>query len=145
MSFTFKICVAALAAALLSACGSRGGADLEKQLRAAELSLQAFDFDEARAVTEAIDTSYHMLPSQLCREALIYARLSEACDSPDDMNIALRCYGEAFDENPDSVEAFAASLNVADRPYFSMLSELHHAIKHPVPPTSLEEMMDSIL
>ena len=145
MNVTFKIGALALAAAALHACGSRAGADVEKQLREAELSLQAFDFDEARAVTEAIDSAYQMLPSQLCREALIYARLSEACESPDDMNIALRCYDKALEENADSVEAFADALSMGDRAYFSMLSELYHAIKHPVPPTPLDEMMDSIL
>lgn len=131
-------------AALLCGCGA-GRRDPESVLRQAELSLQAFDFDEARALTQVLDSSAAMTPSQLCREALIYSRLAEACDSPDDMNTALRCYDKALSENADSVRDFTESLDIDNRASFSMLAEIHHALNNPEPPTELDEMEDSIV
>ncbi|MCC8114052.1 MAG: hypothetical protein LIP03_08695 [Bacteroidales bacterium] len=99
----------------------------------AEAAVSDGDFNEARICCKALSdsTRYTLTPSQLCREAIIYAHISEWGDNPDDMAAATRCYDKALAESPDSVEAFAATLDVENLATLNMIHNVRQALGAP--------------
>ena len=127
------------ALAACSGSGSVPGRGLER----AEAALQALDYEEARRECVALGDSALMdRPSHLCRKALVYARLADACESPEDMDLAVKSYALAVAASPDSVRAFIDGLGPTDRSDIFLLQELQRAIAQPGDPAAC---VDSIM
>lgn len=133
-----------VAAAFLTAC-SHTSSMTEDALARAEAAIHASDYDEAREACASLpDSTTEMLPTQLCRKALVYARLADACKQPEDMDIAVRSYMMALALNPDSVVKFLDTLDAADRADFYLLQELQRAISEPIDPgLSVDSLMNA--
>lgn len=114
----------------LAACA---GHDANQSLSNAEASIAAGDTAMARRYCfEMADTSSaNLTPSQLCRQAIVYARLSELADNPADMGAAVECYERAVKMNPDSVADFVANLDLSDRAYISEIQSVVRALHEP--------------
>lgn len=121
---------AALCLMATAACGGRLPADA---LDSAEASIALGDTSMARKYCmELADTSAMALtPSQLCRQAIVYARLAEMADSPDDMGAAVECYERALRINVDSVNQFVSTLDVGELAYVSVILSVAKALHQP--------------
>lgn len=130
--FEMKTSHIVVAAALLAlaACGSR---DANHALADAEASIAMGDTAMARLYcSELADTSAStMTPSQLCRQAIVYARLSELADSPADMGAAVECYERALQINVDSVNDFVSKLDIGDLAYVAVILNVARALREP--------------
>ena len=119
----------------------------DEALARAEDCLEAGDYAQARSLCYNLSDSIAMsvmTPSRLCRQAVIYARLSEACDNPDDMAIAAECYSRAMESSPDSVAAYVATLDLDGLAHMNMVREINQALENPCDYSELEFESDSI-
>lgn len=135
-------------AAALAACSSASDSKPESALSKAEDAITARNYQDARNACACLsDTTLDLLPSQLCRKALVYARLADACKQPEDMDVAIRSYAQALAISPDSVRYFIDHLTTSDRADFFLLQELQRAIANPVEPGVISDsaLSDSIL
>lgn len=127
-----------LAAAALSLAGCAHQSETEASkaeqvLLLAEQSAQegrdkdAFDY--AIALTDSGE--YTLLPSQLCRQALVLYRISGEGEDVERLVASLTCYERALVADPDSVDAFVSSLNEADRYDMKFIHDLNLRLNHP--------------
>lgn len=140
---TTHIAAALCLAAAAAACSGR---DAVHTLSDAETSIALGDTALARKyVGELADTSATALtPSMLCRQAIVYARLSEMADNPDDMGAAVECYERALQMSVDSVNEFVSTLDVGELAYVSVILSVAKALHEPESRISDYEMeMDS--
>lgn len=102
-------------------------------LQQAEKAVTDGNFQEARLCCKSLDDSvrYHLTPSELCREAIIYAYLSEWEDNPNDMAAATKCYDKAMEISPDSVQAFASTLDIVSLATLNVIHNVGQAINSP--------------
>lgn len=101
-------------------------------LQAQELVSQG-NYDAAREFCRSLtDTAQMQLsPSQLCRTAILYVRISELDDSPREMVNATECLERATTLNPDSVTAFVEAADVDDKATISLIRNVNRAITDP--------------
>lgn len=121
------------AAACLVALAACAGRDAGQALGDAEACIAQGDTAQARVYCEELaDTSARALtPSQLVRQAIVYARLSELTDNPDDMGAAVECYERATAISPDSVSRFVDGLDIADRGCVEVIRNVAKALHTP--------------
>lgn len=122
--------IAAASALALAACGAR---DANHALTDAETSIAMGDTAMARKYCAELSDSAasSLTPSQLCRQAIVYARLAEMADSPADMGAAVECYERALQINPDSVNDFVSKLDIGDMAYVSVILNVAKALHEP--------------
>lgn len=134
------------AAACLVALAACAGRDASQALGDAEACIAQGDTAQARIYcAELADTSARALTSsQLVRQAIVYARLSELTDNPDDMGTAVECYERATALSPDSVSRFVAGLGIAERSCVEVIQNVAKALRAPQPSASdFEQEMGS--
>ncbi|MDE6556305.1 MAG: hypothetical protein K2K55_05015 [Duncaniella sp.] len=68
---------------------------------------------------------------ELCRLSILYMQLNERTDSPDALAQAVRCYREAWAQDPDSAKAFFDHLPIDQDKYAMTLASLSEAISNP--------------
>ncbi len=118
------------AALALTACGK---GDPEAVLLQAEAYVAEGNYDDALKFCNSLadTTKTHLTPSQLCRTAIIYGRISEQNDNPREMVSATECLQRATAINADSVTAFLNSATVDDKAMLYLIRNVNRAIIDP--------------
>ncbi|MCC8118713.1 MAG: hypothetical protein LIP09_08215 [Bacteroidales bacterium] len=118
------------AALSLGAC-SHG--DPEAVLRQAEAYVAEGNYDGARDYCKSLTdtTRVTLTPSQLCRTAIVYARISELDDAPREMVNATECLERAMNINADSVTAFTNQAEIDDKAMLYLIRNVNRAITDP--------------
>ena len=119
----------------------------DEALARAEDCIDAGDYAQARSLCYNLSDSTAMsvmTPSMLCRQAIIYARLSEACDNPDDIAVAAECYALAMEISPDSVAAYEAALDLDGLRHMNLVRGIKQGHENPCDYSTLEFETDSV-
>lgn len=120
------------AAVITSACnGSNSVAD---DIAAAELALANEDVTTTRNLCNGIlsrEEKEGVEASQFARLSILYMQLNDRTDNPDDIELAARCFREAYKINPDSASAFYQSLPVDEDKYAMTLAAIVHTLDNP--------------
>lgn len=146
----FSYIMAAVAITALAACSHKTEDPTSKAelvLAKAEQCVQVGDTSQAYAYALSLtDTSeYDMLPSQLCRQALLLYRISREGEDVERLVASLMCYERALEANPDSVDAFLNTLGTDDRADLRFVHDLNMRLNHPQDYSEEYEEGDSIL
>ena len=124
--------LAALLPALMTGCGKNS---LAEQVASAEIALAADDVASTRTICDNITSkpfeSSGIEASELCRLSILYMQLDERTDASDALELAVRCYREAWKQNADSARAFFDHLPVDQDKYAMMLATLSESIDKP--------------
>lgn len=116
----------------ISACGHP---DTELTIQQAESDLKDGNIELAANTCDMLtDTAATSLSStQMCRIAIIYAKLSEMASDRHYMMSATECFDRAvtLDLNTDSLEAYINSLDIETQSVINAIRELSQAIKSP--------------
>lgn len=121
---------------LCTSAASCAKVDAEETLQVAESDLLHGNIDGAvnscRLLADSTETS--LSPTQLCRVAIMYAKISDRTENQDYMASAAECYDRALemDESSDSLSQYIENLNVDDRSYVHVISEMAHAMNTPI-------------
>lgn len=108
-------------------------AESELVLRQAEQCASQGQANQAFALAISLtDTSkYEMLPSQLCRQALVLYRISNDGEDAERLVASLNCYERALNLDADSVDAFLATLDAEDQFDMGFIHNLNMSLNHP--------------
>lgn len=121
-----------LTSVLWVACSSM---DTESVIQQAESDLQTGNVELAASGCDMLtDTAGSNLTfSQMCRVAIIYARISEMTDDHNYMVTATECYDKAVDmaADADSLESYIVSLDLESQNVVSSIREVSQALKSP--------------
>lgn len=96
-------------------------------LTRAENAISDKDYELAQSIADSIISGKNfntLRTSDLCRTALVFARLSEQREQDINMGAAALCMRRASELNIDSVELFIQSLDVNDRAAIDMPRKL---------------------
>lgn len=109
-------------------------ADPESTLLQAENDLLEGDLEQAASSCDMLSDSAKtdLSPTQLCRVALLYAKISERIDQADYMAAAARCYDRAVGMSNDSIESYIESLNIEDQSYVRVIREVSRTLSEPI-------------
>ena len=110
------------------------GTDTESVILQAESDLQTGNAAMAASGCELLtDTANNDLTfSQMCRVAIIYAKVSEMTDDHHYMITATECYDRAVDmADTDSLESYIVSLDLESQNVVSSIREVSQALKSP--------------
>lgn len=112
-----------LLAVILHACHENYADPLSR----AEAAVADSDYELAQTIADSIiggDNFTRLGTTQLCRTALVYARLSEQRERDANMGAAALCMRRASELNVDSVEIFVQQLDVDGRAAIDMPRKL---------------------
>ena len=115
-----------------SSCGK--GHSVSDQFAAAEIANADEDMNATRDICNGIMTSAEkrgIEASDYARLSILYMQLNDRTDNPDDIQLAARCYREAFKLNADSAQNFYRTLPVEQEKYAMTLSTIVHALDNP--------------
>ncbi|MFA4053860.1 MULTISPECIES: hypothetical protein [Duncaniella] len=115
-----------------SSCGK--GHSVSDQFAAAEIAIADEDMNATRDICNGIMTSAEkegIEASDYARLSILYMQLNDRTDNPDDIQLAARCYREAFKLNADSAQNFYRTLPVEQEKYAMTLSTIVHALDNP--------------
>lgn len=123
--------------------------DPESTLLQAENDLQYGDVESVVSSCDLLCDSANtsLSPTQLCRVALLYAKISEKMEDSDYMAAAAKCFDRAIGMSNDSIESYIESLNIEDQSYVRVIREVSRTLSAPVDMTREfedEEYGDSI-
>lgn len=140
----FTYIMAAMAITAISACSHKAEdptAKAESLLAQAEQCVQEGDTAQAYsyALTLTDSSEYEMLPSQLCRQALLLYRISKEGEDVERLVASLMCYERAIEADPDSVDAFLNTLGTDDRADLLFVQDLNMRLNHPQDYSKYEE------
>ncbi|MCM1519766.1 MAG: hypothetical protein NC098_03170 [Lachnoclostridium sp.] len=111
-------------AAALTACSTSDHA-VNDRIAEAEAALNAGDFVKAQSLSETVSGDLSSLTvRQLCRLSLLYIKIGENTENEDDIDLAARCYREAFELDTDSAVLIYAECPVQDITYVMTLTAL---------------------
>lgn len=128
-----------LVAIILQAC-DRYYAD---PLTRAENALEHKDYELAQTIADSIISGQNFTrlgTTQLCRTALVYAKLSEQREQDANMGAEALCMRRASELDSDSVELFVQQLNVDDQAAIYMPRKLGNVTQYELIP---DESADS--
>ncbi|MDE7375391.1 MAG: hypothetical protein K2N16_00925, partial [Muribaculaceae bacterium] len=94
-------------------------------------------FEYAISLTDT--SEYEMLPSQLCRQALLLYRISNDGEDVERLVASITCYERALTADPDSVEAFVSTLDNDSRADMKFVHDLNMRLNHPQDYSEYEE------
>lgn len=111
------------------------GTDTESVILQAESDLLTGNAALAASGCELLtDTANNDLTfSQMCRVAIIYAKISEMTDDHHYMVTATECYDKAVDmaADTDSLESYIASLDLENQNVVNSIRDVSQALKNP--------------
>ncbi len=111
------------------------GMDTESVIQQAESDLQTGNVDLAASGCDMLtdSASSSLTFSQMCRVAIIYARISEMTDDHNYMVTATECFDKAVDmaADADSLESYIVSLDLESQNVVSSIREVSQALKSP--------------
>lgn len=124
--------------------------DPEATLLQAESDLLEGDIEHAASSCDMLSDSANtdLSPTQLCRVALLYAKISEKVEDSDYMAAAAKCFDRAIGMSNDSIESYIESLNIEDQSYVRVIREVCRTLNDPIDVSREfedEEYGDSIL
>lgn len=109
--------------------------DTESMIEQAESDLQTGKVDLAASGCEQLtDTAATSLTfTQMCRVAILYAKISEMTDDHHYMVTATECYDKAVDmaSGTDSLESYIVSLDLESQNVVNSIREVSQALKSP--------------
>lgn len=110
--------------AALSGCSSSDHA-VNDRISEAETALISGDYAKAQSLGETVSGDLKALTvRQLCRLSLLYIKIGENTENEDDIDLATRCYREAFELDTDSAVLIYAECPVQDITYVMTLTAL---------------------
>ncbi len=116
-------------------CGACTHIDTESAILQAETDLQTGDLDLAASSCDQLtDTAANSLTfTQMCRVAIIYAKISEMTDDHHYMITATECLDRAVDmvADADSLESYIVSLDQESQNVVNSIREVSQALKYP--------------
>ncbi len=123
---------------LLSAClmlGSCGQSDsVTDRIASAELAMANENVSATREICQNVlqDRSRTAIEAtQMARLSILYMQLNERTDAPEDVELAVQCFREAYKINADSATAFYKSLPVDQDKYAMTLATIVHTLDNP--------------
>lgn len=125
------LCIPAVLSLTLS-CGKIHS--ISDQFAAADLAIAEEDMTATRKICNDILTSAEkegIEATDYARLSILYMQLNERTDDPDDIQLAARCYREAFKLNADSAQTFYRTLPVDQDKYAMTLATIVHALDNP--------------
>lgn len=128
-----------LTALLLPACADTAADPLTR----AENAVADKDFELAQTIADSITygkSFTNLSTTDLCRTALVYAKISENRDMDVNMGAAALCMRRAGELNADSVDIFVQSLSVEDQAVIYMPRKLSSPTQYELIP---DESADS--
>lgn len=121
-----------IACALMGACTNM---DTESAIAQAETDLQTGNIDLAASGCNMLtDTTENSLTfTQMCRVAIIYAKISELSDDHNYMITATECFDRAVEmiADDDSLESYIGTLDLENQNVVSSIREVSQALKNP--------------
>lgn len=121
-----------MACALMGACTNM---DAESAIMQAESDLQTGNIDLAASGCDLLtDTAANSLTfTQMCRVAIIYAKISELSDDHNYMLAATECFDRALEmvEDSDSLDSYIGTLDLENQNVVSSIREVSEALKNP--------------
>ncbi|MCM1076771.1 MAG: hypothetical protein NC411_05375 [Bacteroides sp.] len=124
----------AIGCTLLSvACGNDANSITDK-ISSAELALANENVSATREICSEIlngKTRSGIEAKQMAQLSILYMQLNERTDSPEDVELAVQCFREAFKINSDSAKAYYASLPYDQDKYAMTLSTIVHTLDNP--------------
>lgn len=126
-------------ALLASSCNE----DSADPITRAENAVSDKDYDLAQTIADSIIGGKNFTSlgtTQLCRTALVYARLSEHREQDANMGAAALCMRRASELNIDSVEIFVQQLEMPDQAIIDMPRKLGNVTQYELIP---DEQTDS--
>lgn len=144
MRYLFLYIIMVLAAVGLAACGNTAETPASKaELILSKAEQCAAQGDDTHAFQYAISltntSEYDLMPSQLCRQALVLYRISNEGEDVERLVASLTCYERAMATDPDSVEAFINALDTDDRSDMKFVHDLNLRLNHPQDYSEYEE------
>lgn len=128
----FMTLIILLSCAIWGACTSM---DTESVIQQAESDLLTGNVDLAASGCDMLtDTAENSLTfTQMCRVAIIYAKISEMTDDHNYMVTATECFDKAVDmvADTDSLESYLVSLDLESQNVVSSIREVSQALKSP--------------
>ena len=126
MKFTGIIATVILVlASLFSSCT---GQSAHEKISAAEVALQAADYETAQVIASGLcnnDSIQRLGCNNLCRLSIIFMQLSERQNEEENVASATNCYHYALLLNADSAQAFYSALPIDEVRFVSVLNELN--------------------
>lgn len=126
----------AVALSTLCSCGS---INAEDALQQAESDLQTGNLQMAVDGCALLsDSTANLSSEQMCRVAIIYAKISEMSDEQDYMASATRCYERAvtLDQQTGTLDSYIESLDLEDQCVVRVIREVSQALN------STDDIMD---
>lgn len=119
-----------LLGAALTSCGP---VDAEQTLQQAENELNFGNVEQAASSCDLLadSTATTLSPTQLCRVAIMYAKISDLSEKQDYMASAAKCLDRAMEMDVDSIDHYIESLNIEDQSYVRVIREVTQAINSP--------------
>lgn len=144
MKYLLLSSITTLMMILTVACGG-GESVVAGRLAEAEDAMAANDVDAAIHLCRELNefkSSSSFSVAELGRLSILYMQLSDRTDDSDNVDIAVNCYREAYDLDPDSALAFYSSLPGEDDKYVMMLASISDSLENP--PALDDEEPDSV-
>ncbi len=117
---------------LLGACGHSDS--LADKISSAELAMANDNVSATREICSSIinqDNRKGIEATQMARLSILYMQLNERTDDPEDVELAVQCFREAYAINADSATAYYRSLPVDQDKYAMTLSSIVHTLDNP--------------
>lgn len=115
--------------------GSCGPSDsVSDKIASAELAMANENVSSTREICQDVlhDQSRTAIEAtQMARLSILYMQLNERTDDPEDVELAVQCFREAYKINPDSATAFYRSLPVDQDKYAMTLAAIVHTLDNP--------------
>lgn len=120
------------AALLLGACGHSDS--IADKISSAELAMANENVSATREICSSIinqNDRKRIEATQMARLSILYMQLNERTDDPEDVELAVQCFREAYSINADSATAFYRALPVDQDKYAMTLSSIVHTLDNP--------------
>lgn len=128
-AFSFLLLSAGL---LMGSCGHSDS--VTDRITSAELAMANDNVSATREICQDIFQEHDRTAieaSQMARMSILYMQLNERTDDPEDVELAVQCFREAYKINADSATAFYKALPVDQDKYAMTLATIVHTLDNP--------------
>ena len=120
-----------------AACGQNDS--VAEQVASAEMAMAESDVVTTRNICDGLMNRDHgsYVATELARLSILYMQLHDRTDDPDALQLATRCYRDAFETNADSARMYYEHLPVDQDKYAMTLATIVSTLDNP--PAPLED------
>lgn len=132
MKHAFLLSAALSGILMLGSCGE--SESVAERISSAELALANENVSATRELCGEILKQKDrpgMEAKQMARLSILYMQLNERTDEPEDVELAVQCFREAFKINADSAQSYYSSLPVDQDKYAMTLATIVHTLDNP--------------